>query len=94
MADADSVGKIGLDLEIQDGDIGKQIEKMASSIGSQISKSLEGITGKFDFSSITKGISESLSRGMNTIDETIKASVEKSKANILKTIEEIKSKAL
>lgn len=94
MADADSVGKIGLDLEIQDGDIGKQIEKMASAIGSQISKSLEGITGKFDFSSITKGISESLSRGMNTIDETIKASVEKSKANILKTIEEIKSKAL
>lgn len=94
MADADSVGKIGLDLEIQDGDIGKQIEKMASSIGSQISKSLEGITGKFDFSSITKGISESLSRGMNTIDETIKASVEKSKSNILKTIEEIKSKAL
>ncbi|BDU91779.1 hypothetical protein JJB75_16350 [Clostridium perfringens] len=94
MADADSVGKIGLDLEIQDGDIGKQIEKMASSIGSQISKSLEGITGKFDFSSITKGISESLSRGMNTIDETIKSSVEKSKANILKTIEEIKSKAL
>ncbi|HAT4354513.1 TPA: hypothetical protein I9140_001018 [Clostridium perfringens] len=94
MADNDSVGKIGLDLEIQDGDIGKQIEKMASSIGSQISKSLEGITGKFDFSSITKGISESLSRGMNTIDETIKSSVEKSKANILKTIEEIKSKAL
>ncbi len=94
MADNDSVGKIGLDLEIQDGDIGKQIEKMASAIGSQISKSLEGITGKFDFSSITKGISESLSRGMNTIDETIKASVEKSKANILKTIEEIKSKAL
>ncbi|HAT4339399.1 TPA: hypothetical protein I9094_001660 [Clostridium perfringens] len=94
MADADSVGKIGLDLEIQDGDIGKQIEKMASSIGSQISKSLEGITGKFDFSSITKGISESLSRGMNTIDETIKSSVEKNKANILKTIEEIKSKAL
>lgn len=43
MADADSVGKIGLDLEIQDGDIGKQIEKMASAIGSQISKSLEGI---------------------------------------------------
>lgn len=94
MADNDSVGRIGLDLEIQDGDIGKQIEKMASSIGSQISKSLEGITGKFDFSSITKGISESLSRGMNTIDETIKSSVEKSKANILKTIEEIKSKAL
>ena len=94
MADNDSVGKIGLDLEIQDGDIGKQIEKMASSIGNQISKSLEGITGKFDFSSITKGISESLSRGMNTIDETIKSSVEKSKANILKTIEEIKSKAL
>ena len=94
MADNDSVGKIGLDLEIQDGDIGKQIEKMASAIGSQISKSLEGITGKFDFSSITKGISESLSRGMNTIDETIKSSVEKSKANILKTIEEIKSKAL
>ncbi|MGU8770560.1 hypothetical protein ACV3RY_15130 [Clostridium perfringens] len=94
MADNDSVGKIGLDLEIQDGDIGKQIEKMANSIGSQISKSLEGITGKFDFSSITKGISESLSRGMNTIDETIKSSVEKSKSNILKTIEEIKSKAL
>ena len=94
MADNDSVGKIGLDLEIQDGDIGKQIEKMASAIGSQISKSLEGITGKFDFSSITKGISESLSRGMNTIDETIKSSVEKNKANILKTIEEIKSKAL
>lgn len=94
MADNDSVGKIGLDLEIQDGDIGKQIEKMANSIGSQISKSLEGITGKFDFSSITKGISESLSRGMNTIDETIKSSVEKNKANILKTIEEIKSKAL
>ena len=94
MADADSVGKIGLDLEIQDGDIGKQIEKMASAIGSQISKSLEGITGKFDFNSITKGISESLNKGMNTIDETIKSSVEKSKANILKTIEEIKSKAL
>lgn len=94
MADNDSVGKIGLDLEIQDGDIGKQIEKMASAIGSQISKSLEGITGKFDFNSITKGISESLNKGMNTIDETIKSSVEKSKANILKTIEEIKSKAL
>ncbi|EGT0689890.1 hypothetical protein GW986_08890 [Clostridium perfringens] len=94
MADADSVGKIGLDLEIQDGDIGKQIEKMASAIGSQISKSLEGITGKFDFNSITKGISESLNKGMNNIDETIKSSVEKSKANILKTIEEIKSKAL
>ncbi|MGU8655374.1 hypothetical protein ACV3RG_16865, partial [Clostridium perfringens] len=44
--------------------------------------------------SITKGISESLSRGMNTIDETIKSSVEKIKANILKTIEEIKSKSL
>ena len=94
MADADSVGKIGLDLEIQDGDIGKQIEKMASAIGSQISKSLEGITGNFDFNSITKGISESLNKGMNNIDETIKSSVEKSKANILKTIEEIKSKAL
>ena len=94
MADADSVGKIGLDLEIQDGDIGKQIEKMASAIGSQISKSLEGITEKFDFNSITKGISESLNKGMNNIDETIKSSVEKSKANILKTIEEIKSKAL
>ncbi|HHD2785037.1 TPA: hypothetical protein ACOTHR_002564 [Clostridium perfringens] len=94
MADADSVGKIGLDLEIQGDDLDKQIEKMANSIGNKISKSLEGITGKFDFNSITKGISDSLNRAMDVIDKTISSSVDKNKANIIKTIEEIKSKAL
>ncbi|WP_024613657.1 membrane protein [Clostridium sp. Ade.TY] len=94
MADNDSVGKIGLDLEIQDGDIEKQIEEMASSIGNKISKSLEGITGKFDFSSLTNGITESLNRAFNSIDETINSNLEKSKQNILKTIEEIKERAL
>ena len=94
MADNDSVGKIGLDLEIQDGDIEKQIEEMASSIGNKISKSLEGITSKFDFSSLTNGITESLNRAFNSIDETIKSNLEKSKQSILKTIEEIKERAL
>lgn len=94
MADADSVGKIGLDLEIQGDDLNKQLEKLASSIGTQISKSLEGVTGKLNFNSITKGISESINKAMSTIDETINSSVEKSKANILRTIEEIKAKAL
>ncbi|XZM32253.1 hypothetical protein ACSXAY_09995 [Clostridium perfringens] len=94
MANADSVGKIGLDLEIQCDDLDKQIEKMASSIGNKISKSLEGITGKFDFNSITKGISDSLNRAMDVIDKTISSSVDKNKASIIKTIEEIKSKAL
>lgn len=94
MADADSVGKIGLDLEIQGDDLDKQIERMANSIGNKISKSLEGITGKFDFNSITKGISDSLNRAMDVIDKTISSSVDKNKANIIKTIEEIKSKAL
>ncbi|MDQ0149358.1 hypothetical protein ACFO6R_10130 [Eubacterium multiforme] len=94
MADDDSVGKIGLDLEIQGDDIEKQIEQMASKIGSQISKTLEGITGKFDFSSMTKGITESLNRSFNSINETIKSNVEKNKQSILKTIEEIKERAL
>ncbi len=94
MANADSVGKIGLDLEIQGDDLDKQIEKMANSIGNKISKSLEGITGNFDFNSITKGISDSLNRAMDVIDKTISSSVDKNKANIIKTIEEIKSKAL
>lgn len=94
MADNDSVGKIGLDLEIQDGDIEKQIEQMASNIGSKISKSLEGITSKFDFSSMTSGITESLNRAFNSINETINSNVEKSKQSILRTIEEIKERAL
>lgn len=94
MADNDSVGKIGLDLEIQGDDIEKQIEQMASKIGSQISKTLEGITSKFDFSSMTKGISESLNRSFNSINETIKSNVEKNKQSVLKTIEEIKERAL
>ncbi|WP_338627559.1 hypothetical protein QJR52_06575 [Clostridium baratii] len=94
MADNDSVGKIGLDLEIQDGDIEKQIEQMASSIGNKISKSLEGITSKFDFSSLTNGVTESLNRSFNAINETINSNIEKSKQSILKTIEEIKERAL
>lgn len=94
MANTDSVGKIGLDLEIQGDDLDKQIEKMANSIGNKISKSLEGITGNFDFNSITKGISDSLNRAMDVIDKAINSSVDKNKANIIKTIEEIKSKAL
>lgn len=94
MADNDSVGKIGLDLEIQDGDIEKQIEQMASDIGNKISKSLEGITSKFDFSSLTNGISDSLNRAFNSINETINSNLEKSKQSILKTIEEIKERAL
>lgn len=90
MADNDSVGKIGLDLEIQGDDIGKQIEQMASAIGSKISKSLEGITTKLDFSYI----SESLNRSLKKIDESINTSIEKNKESILKTIEEIKARAL
>lgn len=90
MADNDSVGKIGLDLEIQGDDIGKQIEQMANAIGNQISKSLEGITSKMDFSYI----SQSLKKSLNTINENINSSVEKNKENILKAIEEINSKAL
>lgn len=94
MADNDSVGKIGLDLEIQDGDIEKQIEQMASNVGNKISNSLEGITSKFDFSSMTSGITESLNRAFNSINETINSNVEKSKQSILRTIEEIKERAL
>ncbi|MEG0133917.1 hypothetical protein [Clostridium sp.] len=94
MADGDSVGKIGLDLEIQGGDISKQIEQIASNIGNQISKTLEGITSKMDFSSISKGISSSLDSAFSSVNETIKSNMEKNKVSILKTIEEIKEKAL
>ena len=93
MADEDSVGKIGLDIEIT-GDIDKQIEQFANKISEGIGKKLENSIKNLNFENISNGISEALNGALNSINETIKSNVEKNKATILKSIEEIKEKAL
>ena len=80
MADEDSVGKISLDIEIT-GDIDKQIEQFANKISEGIGKKLENSI-------------KNLNCALSAINETIKSNVEKNRANILKSIEEIKEKAL
>ena len=93
MADEDSVGKIGLDIEIT-GDIDKQIEQFANKISEGIGKKLENSIKNLNFENISNGISEALNGALSAINETIKSNVEKNRANILKSIEEIKEKAL
>ncbi|MBM7835954.1 flagellar biosynthesis chaperone FliJ [Clostridium sardiniense] len=93
MAGDDSVGKITLDLELG-GDTEKQIEEISQKIGNQISKSLEGITSKIDFSSLTNSMTEAIKTSLNSIDNTIKSSIEKNKELVLKSIQEMKASAL
>ncbi|MBY0756509.1 hypothetical protein K5V21_13745 [Clostridium sardiniense] len=93
MAGDDSVGKITLDLELG-GDTEKQIEEISQKIGNQISKSLEGITSKIDFSSLTNSMTEAIKTSLNSIDNTIKSSIQKNKELVLKSIQEMKASAL
>lgn len=81
MADADSVGKISLDMEV-DGDITKQIEDAASKIGESIQNSLKNV-GNLNF----KGIAD-------TISNTISKSIENSMKNIQSTMENTINKAM
>lgn len=96
MAEGDSVGKIVLDMQV-DGDLSKQIEMAASKIGEQLETSIKNMTGNFDFSKITKNVSDTLESTINsalkTVNETINASISTAKENALAAVAEIKDAA-